>query len=561
MNPEWLCYVNGQEYGPYTWPQLVQMAAAGNVAPSTHVRRNFDSQWYLAEQVPGLFAPATAAPLAAASPKQAVHPSSAARTAVVAKAVAQPAYPQAAQPQQPVAVPKGRVVSAAPTAITPVADTRPQPIAVNAAAKTYASPAAQADDEPIPGRKKDSTKQMVLYLGGAIVGVALLGGAALIWKFTRPPEVPQEVAVAPVVLPADESDPNVISEEASAEEANPTDLPGSANSTNNATTKPVAKTDTPKQVEAATAVANPLIKSIAAWKPIEKFGSVGAKGGLTCTKLSAYLAADATGRKVAVRTTGSVVTPAAAEATDNAAAASITPAADPAAAETRPIAAPLVAPAAPAGPVKYVSAEAAPFLFVEMTITNRDSKPLIYGGCNSGEATALLVDATGRPFSLVPISETPNVVRQPAGKEVKPGEAIQDTMVFAVPPTADLLFRFVLPRVAFSPKLPPGGWGYEISGPALAAAGNTQIAGGPAGSAAPTGPIGRQAIPIPGLQEPLPMPQPAPAPAQPAEPEVKKPVPMERIPIPGLSDAPETKPAGPKVPEEVPNLNPPAKNP
>ena len=55
MNPEWLCYVNGQEYGPYTWPQLVQMAAAGNVLPSTHVRRNFDSQWYTAEQVPGLF--------------------------------------------------------------------------------------------------------------------------------------------------------------------------------------------------------------------------------------------------------------------------------------------------------------------------------------------------------------------------------------------------------------------------------------------------------------------------------------------------------------------------
>ena len=60
MNPEWLCYVNGQEFGPYTWPQLVQMAASGNVVPQTYVRRNFDSQWYLAEQVPGLFAPAGA---------------------------------------------------------------------------------------------------------------------------------------------------------------------------------------------------------------------------------------------------------------------------------------------------------------------------------------------------------------------------------------------------------------------------------------------------------------------------------------------------------------------
>ena len=33
----------------------------------------------------------------------------------------------------------------------------------------------------------------------------------------------------------------------------------------------------------------------------------------------------------------------------------------------------------------------------------------------------------------------------------------------------------------------------------------------------------------------------------------------ERIPIPGLTDEPEKKPAGPKKPEEVPNLAPPKK--
>lgn len=571
MNPEWLCYVNGQEYGPYTWPQLVQMAAAGNVVPSTNVRRNFDSQWYLAEHVPGLFS----APAVPVAPQAAAHPTTPPRATAVAAGkavsksgarpvaaapVAQPAYPQQAPAysQQP-AVPKGRVVSAAPTAISPAADTKPIPIAVNPVATSYATPASTADgDEPIAGKKKDSSKQLVLYLGGAIAGVALLGTAALIWKFTRPAEEPQEVAVAPVILPQEESDPNVIAEEANGTEANPTEEIENAPSQNKSTTKPAAKTATPTKTE--TAAPNPLLKSIAAWKPIEKFGSVGAKSGLTCTKLSAYLAADVTGRRVVVRTTGGAITAPVGEAVDNGAAATVAPAVAGNAAETPPLAAPLVAPAAPASPVKYVSAEAAPFLFVEMTITNRDTKPLTYAGCNSGATTALLIDAAGQPFSLVPVSGTPNVVRQPAGKEVNPGEAIQDTLVFAVPANADLLFRFALPRLAFSSKLPPGAWGYEIGGAALAASAQPAAGTEPA---KPTGPIGRQAIPIPGLQDP-PMPQPVPvqpvpvqpAPAQPAEPEMKKPEPKERIPIPGLTDEPEKKPA-PKTAEEVPNLNPP----
>ena len=424
-----------------------------------------------------------------------------------------------------------------------------------AATPTYVAPVATADDDdPIPGKRKDSTKQMVLYLGGAIAGVALLGGAALIWKFTRPPEAPKEVAAAPVILPKEESDPNVIAEEATGTEANPGEVV-------KATAKPGVKTNTTaKKNETAAAATNPLVKSIASWKAIEKFGSVGAKSGLTCTKMSAYLAADATGRRVSVRMMGGAVVPPAGEAIDNGAAASVAPAVDGNAADTPPIAAPVIAPVQPAatGPVKYVSAEAAPFLFVELTITNRDAKPLTYAGWNNGETAALLVDAAGKPFSLVPVSGTPNVMRHAGPKEVKPGETIQDTVVFAVPANAELLFRLVLPRPAFSSKL-SGAWGYEIGGVALA---STPVANGNV-PAVPTGPIGRQPIPIPGIQEPLPMPvpvqpapaQPAPAQPAPAEPEMKKPEPKERIPIPGLTDEPD-KPAKPKMPEEVPNLNP-----
>src|SRR5688572_7671947 len=172
MNPEWLCYVNGQEYGPYTWPQLVQMAQSGNVVPQTHVRRNFDSQWYLAEQVPGLFS-APAVP-AAQSPKKAAHPAMPPRAAAtsgiskssMSKSGVQPVAAAASVPQvhapqvyapamepvpqlpiptpQPAALPKGRVVTA-PTAPVPVAttETKPQWIPVNPPATAPAAAAAQ----------------------------------------------------------------------------------------------------------------------------------------------------------------------------------------------------------------------------------------------------------------------------------------------------------------------------------------------------------------------------------------------------------------------------------
>lgn len=585
MNPEWLCYVNGQEYGPYTWPQLVQMAAAGNVTPQTHVRRNFDSQWYLAEQVPGLFSPAAGG----ANPKQAAHPTSPPRTAATKKSVSksgaqpavaarpaaallpEPAAPmqapmapvQTAAPVQP-AVPKGRVVSAASTAVASAADTRPQWIPVNpTATPASAAPVAlqsETDGAPVPGKKKDDSKQLVLYSGVAIVAVALLGGAALIWKFTRPPEVPKEVVAAPVIVPTDESDPNVISEESNGTaEVNPADVVETKAAAKTATKPGAPKAEaTPKKVE-TTATASPaagLVKSVKSWKQIEKFGKVGAKSGLTCTKLSAYLAADETGRRVSLKSEGGA--PAAAPA-DNNAAAAVAPGTDANAEGTPPIAAPLTT--QPAATGKLVAAEPAPFLIVEMTITNGGTAPLAYGGWNHGTTSAVLVDAAGKPYTLVPASSTPKILRQPAGKEVKPGEAIQDTLVFAVPPASDLQFRLVLPQTAFSAKL-PGTWGYEI-GPVALAGPPAQIVGGnPAAPGEAPLPQVRSSttIPIPGLQDPpAPIPQPAPAqpaPAQPAaEPEMKKPAPTERIPIPGLE--PDTKPAGPKIAEEVPNLNPP----
>lgn len=589
MNPEWLCYVNGQEYGPYTWPQLVQMAQSGNVVPQTHVRRNFDSQWYLAEQVPGLFsAPAVSA---AQSPKKAAHPTTPPRTAAPSKssslsksgvqpiatapvapqvhapvmeAPQQHAYqpaPQAAAPQQP-AVPKGRAV-AAPTTPVPVAnaDTKPQWIPVNpsasapGAAATSAQPSFAVATQPspsgeaaaIPGKKKDNNKQLVLYLGGAIAGVALLGGAVLIYKFTRPPEKPAEVAVAkPVEVPTTEADPNVISEESNGAEANPADVVEPAPKPNStptkqantpastaANTKPGAKAETPKATNTAGSAntSAALIKSVTAWKPLDKFGSIGTSSGLRCQKLECYLAADAAGRRVAWRPGSAPAAAPPAEGTPG----------EPS------------EPPQPAVVVPYVPAEAAPYLFVNVSIINTDKKARVYEGWNVSKTAAVVVDGQGNQLTLVPASQTPGVLRQPT-KELQPNETIQDTLVFAVPDKADLLFRLALPKTAFTSSF-SGAWAYEISRTDLVAAQETAAGPGQPG-APPAQARSSVTIPIPGLQDPPPpMPiQPAPAP----EPEMeKKPMPTERIPIPGLTDTPENKPAGPKKPDEVPNLNPP----
>ncbi len=582
MNPEWLCYVNGQEYGPYTWPQLVQMAAAGNVVPATHVRRNFDSQWYQAEHVPGLFSPA----LAATNPKQAARPATAPRASasgISTKKV--PAGKPATRPvasadellppatpivQHPIAVPKGRVVapSAAPKAA-------PAPAAVESAPAWI--PVVKADeapgqvhisrpedkDSPVAGKKTDNSRQMVLMLGGTIGGVALVGLLLLVWKFTASPEEPKSLAAAPVVvIPTAEVDPNVGTGEVNpaGAEVNPIVTP-TENTKPGADTpaKPLAKGEKPGATKTnaspATAPAA-ILKKETVWKPIEKFARIGVKPGLACTKVNVWVAADAAGRRVTVRSEGGPV--AAGEAVDPGAAASVAPVPEGTAPEVNAPPAIIAAPPVAAGPVRYVAAEPASFLFIEVTINNADAKPRNYAGWNNESTAALLVDIAGKPFTLVAATATPNVKRL-ASKELQPGETVQDTLVFAIPPTAELHFRLALPQPALA-STKSGAWQYEITGTALATpvAATAGVIGGNGDAPAPLVPRSSTTIPIPGLQEPAPAPKPVePLPAEVPKPEVK-PQPTERIPIPGLTDVPNNdKPAGPKKPDEVPNLVPP----
>ena len=54
MKGQWLAKVEDREYGPYTWEQMLQMAAEGRVTPDLPVRRAEDREWIAAENVPNL---------------------------------------------------------------------------------------------------------------------------------------------------------------------------------------------------------------------------------------------------------------------------------------------------------------------------------------------------------------------------------------------------------------------------------------------------------------------------------------------------------------------------
>jgi hypothetical protein len=48
-------YVMGQEYGPYPWGQLRQMATTGQLKADASVRNATGGGWYPVSQVPGVF--------------------------------------------------------------------------------------------------------------------------------------------------------------------------------------------------------------------------------------------------------------------------------------------------------------------------------------------------------------------------------------------------------------------------------------------------------------------------------------------------------------------------
>lgn len=467
MNPEWLCYVNGQEYGPYTWPQLVQMAAAGNVVPETHVRRTSDTQWYTAEQIPGLFGPATPAPIPTApaaiapAPVAAVSPVAVVNPVPTGKAVARKtsvqttaAQPDAAQPgsAQPSATQPTTSHAAAKTpaagiprskSVTKSSPSTTAPTASRKAAETTSVPAVsggsggfsiqtssslakgRADEKSggISGRGKSTaqdSKTMLFVLGGLLGVVCILGVVLLVWalngfapsdsKATARADVPVEeapVAVEPEAPVAEA--PPAKTEVKPAEPPPPVEAP---------------KVD-PREENKA------ILKSVGKFTSADAFTPRGVRNGLIIEKVRAWLASDEAG------------TPA-------------SPLPRPKEPEKEPGSEGLPAGLArslgdliPSGPPPLPKPK---YVFVELSIKNTAQKPLPYAGWNAMDSAAVLVDEQSDALPLTPIDTTPQAKRKSA-MELAAGESLSDTVVFTMNEPYDSAFSLVLPGKALSKQI------------------------------------------------------------------------------------------------------------
>jgi hypothetical protein len=67
---EWYIQRGAEQYGPYSWEQLAEMAAAGRLLPSDALWRSGAGQWRQAADLPGLFPAHGAPPLPARPPRR-----------------------------------------------------------------------------------------------------------------------------------------------------------------------------------------------------------------------------------------------------------------------------------------------------------------------------------------------------------------------------------------------------------------------------------------------------------------------------------------------------------
>lgn len=169
MNAEWLANVNGQEYGPYTWKQMLQMAAEGRVPADLPVKRVSDKKWFTAKQVPGLVRPAKpVAPAANPAPGRAAKDDSKLKRAKPLAAAANSVAPPPPSPPPP------------PPPPTAQAGALGLPVIVADARRAATSPSAATQPAVHVPRRRTSRLMLVGVLG-SVAAAVLVAGGAVIW--------------------------------------------------------------------------------------------------------------------------------------------------------------------------------------------------------------------------------------------------------------------------------------------------------------------------------------------------------------------------------------------
>lgn len=461
MKADWVCHVDGQDYGPYTFEQMRQMAVAGQLAPTWHVRRHQDSQWHLASQVPGLFPKPSAQPkakAAAAAPPAAVATSQPA--AAVPQGTAAPqAVPKGSIPQGiPAGVPVGSAVAQGVPAGIPVGSAVAQGVPAGVPVGFSVSPGATSgfavsvkpkaattdddDDAPTP-RRKGGPLTTVYILGGVVAVLAVAVVGVLIWSSNRPAEE-EEVAAAeaPAAAPAPELPA-----------ANPLPASNPAPPVNPAlpvSTKASATAPAPTSPSAGAAQA--AIKLVSSWNELDPdpkgpntLKLKGTTTGVSIKMISTWLAADANGKPIAWKSSPPPVYPPPAEGVLPAGEGSAgAPESSPAAAETAPT--PVPAPAVPSAPPE--PGEIAKFVCAKIRITNTGKAPLNYKGWNApGPDAAVAIDQADKLLQLAPV-DAKSPLKRSGSVAIQPGESLDDLLVFAASTPPVLPIRLALPHQA-----------------------------------------------------------------------------------------------------------------
>jgi hypothetical protein len=413
----WYCGVDGEQYGPYTWEQMLAMGAEGRLVPETFVRRESDRQWYSAAQIPGLLgrttpawavppgtaaAPAPSTSVAVASVKPA--PASSSSISVGPAARNPPSVPVGTVPVRTVprgTVPVGTAAARTPTTIEP-------PAIVVAAPKTAllagtTPPAMSAPSTADPSTDAANQPKSPWLLAGILAGTALVilmlgaGIVAAIWWQPNDAPVASAQGVADVELASDE-------------EANPAGEQSVAVELTTAQANAAIQPSRSQKLSSRDlAAAKKSIAQQARWTDAQRFGRYRA-GKVDLLLVGIWLAADDAGTWV------EPVLP------DRASSAAGT-------------------------------ADEAKYVFVELRLFNSGTVPQKFASWNeAGPMDVVLAHEDGTILPLVPVAHTPNA-RRLAETRILPGEAIHDLVVFEAPAAPFEKLKLVLAKSALANSL------------------------------------------------------------------------------------------------------------
>lgn len=409
MKAEWMANVGGEEYGPFTWDQMLNMAAEGRVTPELPIRKVSDSQWSTAAAIPGLLGGARpAAPKPAAKVAVASAPAASGKSAIKkAKPLARPPAgrpvpPVVNSPQNiPVGVPAGIPVGA-PVGV-PVGSPAPSAsgafnfdLNASPSGKHRAVKKSVLDDADDLGVKKKSNAPLILgALGGAVALVAILVGLTIYLTMFRGSGDEKLVAT------------NTSTENGSANEEPQESNPGAANNPGAAAAEGEAG-DTKKgsAKESAVASATSPAKADASQKlALAAKDSSPQKNWIVVATSSRFGIGNANMQISRVWLAQN-------EKGERA-----------------------------AGPAKY--------LFMELVISNKASSPLKYKGWNEANKNPLfLIDEKDQLYPFVSPKNTPGVGRL-TKTDIPGGGSVSELLVFEAPHESFETLYMLLPQNVF----------------------------------------------------------------------------------------------------------------